>query len=262
MQEKLISIITPMYKGASLVSHTIKAVIAQTYKNWELIIVDDCSPDEGEGCKLVEKFSDKDKRVKLIQGDKNRGSSGARNQAIKIAHGKYLAFLDSDDIWEPKYLEVMMNYITRNKKENAAIFFSGYKRMNSTCSEEILPPYSCEGEKKFKDLLYHCPIFPSAAIIDLSKIGEKVYFREELRNLRDDYAYWLDITKKGYIAIGFSEILVKYRMSEGSLTAHKNKMIKPQWNIYRKILGMNIATSFFYLCSWAFNGIKKYRRLK
>jgi glycosyltransferase involved in cell wall biosynthesis len=261
MISPLFSIITPMYKGASFVSDTIESVIGQSEKSWEMIIVDDCSPDNGAGAEIVKKYEQTDKRIKLIQLNENRGASGARNEAMRNAKGKYYAFLDADDIWDPDYLGIMLEHIYTNKNEKVAIFYAGYRRMNAACSQEILPSYNCAGIKDFHALLFHCPIFPSAAILDTTELKEKIFFREELRNLRDDYTFWLDITKQGMIAVGYTDILVNYRMRDDSVTASKRKMIKPQWNIYHHILGMNKLKSFYYLCSWALNGIKKYKKL-
>jgi glycosyltransferase involved in cell wall biosynthesis len=257
----MFSIITPMYKGAELVAQTIESVLAQTEKDWEMIIVDDCSPDEGAGAAVVEKYSHKDNRVKLIRSPTNRGSSGARNLAMENADGTYFAFLDSDDIWDRDYLEKMKKHIDENKDENAAVYFCGYRRKDSKCEKEILPPYVKTGKFNFKKLLFHCPIFPSTAVLDTQKLREKVTFREELRNLRDDYAFWLDIMKQGLTAVGYEDILVDYRMRSDSLTASKMKMIYPQWNIYRNVLKMNILQSAFYLFSWAFNGVFKYKAI-
>jgi glycosyltransferase involved in cell wall biosynthesis len=254
----LISIITPMYKGADFISETIESVVRQSEKNWEMIVVDDCSPDDGKGAAIVKKYADIDNRIKLIQLTENRGASGARNEAMRNACGQYFAFLDSDDIWDTDYLKIMLGYIRMNQYENAAIFFSGYRRMDEECLHEVLVPYSCSGIKDYNALLFHCPIFPSAAILDINKLMTKIFFREELRNLRDDYAFWLDITKLGFVAIGYSDILVNYRMRNDSLTALKRKMIKPQFNIYYRVLNMNIIKSIFYTCSWVMNGIMKY----
>lgn len=253
------SIITPMWKGAELISQTITSVLNQTYTDWEMIIVDDCSPDNGEGASIVKKYSDKDNRINLIVLDKNVGSSGARNVAIKQARSRYLAFLDSDDIWHSEYLYTMKQRIDDSNDNNIAVYYSGYRRMDSTCSQELLKPFSDPGIKTYRKLLLHCPIFPSAAIVDYEKLGIKVLFREELKNLRDDYVFWLDILKQGFVAEGYEDVLVDYRMRDDSLTSKKYQMVKPQWNVYRNILKLGLTKSVLYLFSWAINGLQKYR---
>ena len=202
MTQPIFSIITPMWKGASLVGATIESVIAQSFTDWEMIIVDDCSPDDGAGAAVVQSYADKDPRIKLIRATVNRGSSGARNQAMEAAKGRYFAFLDSDDIWDKDYLSTMMKHIEENKDDSVVIFFASYRRMNSKCDAELLSPYVFTGKRTYNQLLRHCPIFPSAAIVDTSKLSKKVMFNEALKALRDDYAYWLEIMKNGLSAYG------------------------------------------------------------
>lgn len=256
----LVSIITPMYKGAELVGQTIESVQAQTFADWELIIVDDCSPDDGAGAAAVRKYADADRRIRLICAKENKGSSGARNRAMREACGRYFAFLDSDDIWHPDYLAVMLKHIAENTEAYAAVFYCGYRRMDSRCEKEVLAPYRAPGKKDFKKLLFHCPIFPSAAIVDTQKLQEPVYFREELKALRDDYVYWLDVLRQGLCAVGYADILVDYRMRDDSVTASKTQMIRPQWRIYRDVLGFGVFRSLFYIFTWGINGLKKYKR--
>lgn len=258
MTQPTFSIITPMWKGAAFAGATIESVLAQSFGDWEMIIVDDASPDGGEGCRVVQSYAERDPRIKLIAATVNKGSSGARNEAIRNARGRYLAFLDSDDIWHADYLAVMKRHIDECADEDTAIFFSGYRRMDESCAAIVLPDYSCAGKKDFRSLLYHCPIFPSAAIVDTARLRSPVFFREELRALRDDYVYWLDIMRQGLCARGYADILVDYRIRGDSMTASKTKMIRPQWRIYREVLGFGALRSAFYLCSWALNGIKKY----
>ncbi len=178
---------------------------------------------------------------------------------MEVAKGQYFAFLDSDDIWHSEYLSKMINCIEENDDKTVAIYFSSYRRMNSKCDAELLKPYIFEGKRTFKQLLRHCPIFPSAAIVDTSKLPQKIFFKEELKALRDDYAYWLDIMKNGLCAMGYKNVLVDYRMRDDSMTASKTKMIKPQWNIYRKVLKMNPISSAWYLFCWGMNGLLKYK---
>ena len=260
MKNPKVSIITPMWNGAALVGATIESVLAQTFTDWEMIVVDDASPDGGAGCKVVEEFSARDARIKLIASKINKGSSGARNEAMRVASGRYLAFLDSDDIWHPEYLSTMMRRIEECGDETAAIFFSGYRRMDSSCSRPVLPHYSCPGRKDFMALLRHCPIFPSAAVVDTSRLKSPVLFREELGALRDDYVYGLDIMGQGLCAWGFADILVDYRMRDDSMTASKRRMVSPQWGVYREILGLSFVRSVFCLLCWAWNGVRKYGR--
>lgn len=260
MSNPTVSIITPMWKGAELIGATIESVLSQSFSDWEMIIVDDCSPDDGAGSAVVQSYAEKDSRIKLIRATVNRGSSGARNQAMDAAKGRYYAFLDSDDIWHSEYLETMMKHIEENKDDSIAIYFSSYRRMNSTCDTEILNSYIFEGKRTRKQLFCHCPIFPSCAIVDTSKLNEPVRFNESLKSLRDDYVYWLEIMKSGLAAMGYKDVLADYRMREDSVTASKIKMIKPQWNIYRKILHLNLFSSIWYLFCWGINGIRKYKK--
>ena len=111
MKEELVSIITPMYKGAAFIGETIRSVQAQTYSDWEMIIVDDCSPDGGAGIAEVKRYAEKDKRIKLIASPVNKGSSGARNIALREVRGRYITFLDSDDIWSPAFLESQLSFM-------------------------------------------------------------------------------------------------------------------------------------------------------
>lgn len=260
MDTPKVSIITPMWNGAALVGATIESVLAQTFTDWEMIVVDDASPDGGAGCRAVEEFSARDARIRLIASKINKGSSGARNEAMRVASGRYLAFLDSDDIWHPEYLRTMLSLIESDRTDNAAVYFCGYRRMDESCVREILRPYSCEGVFGLRRLLRHCPIFPSAAVLDTGRLRERVFFREELRAVRDDYAFWLDIARQGLCAVGFPDILVDYRMRADSVTASKRKMVRPQWRIYREVLRLGFLRSAFYMLCWALNGVRKYSK--
>lgn len=127
MDRELVSIVTPMYKGAAFVAETIESVLKQSYRNWEMIIVDDCSPDGGAGVKVVEDYARKDSRIKLIASRQNKGSSGARNIAIERAEGKYIAFLDSDDLWHKDFLREQLIFMA---EKQAVLVFSSYRRID------------------------------------------------------------------------------------------------------------------------------------
>lgn len=252
----LVSIITPMYKGAALVGETIESVMAQTYPNWELIIVDDCSPDEGAGIRVVEKYASQDPRIKLIANKVNSGSSGARNTAMKVARGQYIAFLDSDDIWIPQYLERQLAFI---KEKNAKMVFSSYYRIDEKTKEEILKPYITPEKCTYKSLLMYDPMFPSATVYDRSSLTKDYFFETDLGSMRDDYAFFLDLMKEIPVAYGNKEILAYYRMRKDSATSNKQKVIIPQWNVIRKHERRPFIECCYNIIGWAFIAWRKYR---
>ena len=259
MTSELVSIITPCYNSEKYLAQTIESVLAQTYTNWELIIIDDGSTDSS--VKIAKAYQEKKQNIAVFQKE-NSGSSESRNYGLKILNGRYIALLDSDDVWHKDYLETMLENIGeyQQKSEDGVIYFSGYCRMNQDLSKAILEDYSCPGIFSRKDLFRHCPIFPSACLIDLEKIPPSTLFQHDLKSCRDDYAFFLDLLKEGKKAVGFPQILVDYRMREDSITSNKFKMIKPQWNIYRKVLKLNLLQSLYYLSTWALNGLKKYSK--
>ena len=180
MEKGLVSIITPMYKGAEFVGDTIESVLKQTYTNWEMIIVDDCSPDDGAGINVVKRYADP--RIKLIESKVNKGSSGARNIALKEAKGQYIAFLDSDDMWPEEYLESQVNFL---QTEKAIIVYASVQHIEEHSKRYLGVPFPRPKKVKYDDLLKLCPICPSATVYDVSK-SKKYYFDEQLGSLRDD----------------------------------------------------------------------------
>lgn len=256
MKEGLVSIVTPMYKGAAFVGDTIESVMAQTYENWEMIIVDDCSPDDGAGIAVVKTYVAKDSRVKLIESKKNSGSSGTRNIALRAAAGEYIAFLDSDDIWMPDFLEKQLAFM---KEKDAALVFSSYKRIDEHTKQEALTPFIAPARVTYQSLLKTCPIFPSTAVYDLKRV-EKLFFNEAMGSLRDDYVYWLNMLKTIRVAYGNKEQLVYYRMRKTSITADKKKVIVPQWKVLREVERIPFFKSVYYIACWAFISYFKYRK--
>lgn len=256
MRSALVSIITPMYKGAKFVGETIESVLAQDYTDWEMIIVDDCSPDNGAGIAVVQSYAQNDSRIRLIASKENRGSSGSRNIAIQEAKGKYIAFLDSDDLWHPSFLSQQVSFLNNNE---ASIVFSSYRRIDENTKEEILRPFIVPERVNYKSLLKTCPIFPSTAIYDVDKCG-KYYFNESLGSMRDDYVYWLQMLKNIDYAYGNKAVLVDYRIRKDSVTASKKKVIKPQWNVLRKVEKVSFIKSLYYIVCWGVISVIKYAK--
>lgn len=252
MIKELVSIITPCYNGGKYIAETINSVLNQTYKNWEMIIVDDGSKDNS--AEIVRTFCERDKRIKLISQE-NRGSAAARNNGIKRANGRYIALLDADDLWEPEFLSSQLTFM---KEKNAVCVYSSYKCIDEN-SEIILEPIICKPKITVKDMMVSNYIGCLTGLYDTEKYG-RIYLREELKSLRDDYAYWLDIVKLEGVAYGNQNILARYRVLSNSTTGNKRKLIGKQYKFYREYLSLGVFKSTCNLVRWGIMGLKKFKR--
>ncbi len=248
--DKLVSIITPLYNGEKFIGLTIESVLAQTYKDWEMIIVNDGSTDNG--LQVAEQYAAKEPRIQVLLQE-NAGSAAARNNGIRHAKGRYIALLDADDLWEPWFLTQQLKLM--NEKQ-CQLVYGAHKRIDAN-GEEILRPYIPPKKVTYTDMLYTCSITCLTGLYDTEPYG-KVYLHEEFHSLRDDYIYWLEILRKCAVAYGNQGIVGSYRILDNSLTSKKIKMIRPQYRVYRKVEKLGVLRSLFYLCSWALHGIVKY----
>lgn len=247
MKNGLVSIITPCYNGSKYVAETIESVIAQTYKEWEMIIIDDGSKDNSAD--IIESYCQKDNRIRLIK-QPNGGSANARNHGIREAEGQYIALLDSDDLWEPNFLEDQINYMNENR---TLCVYSSYKRINEE-SAEILSPLICKKSVTYHDMMIRNYIGCLSGLYDCSVHG-KIYLHEELKSIRDDYAYWLDVVKVSGTAYGNSKVLAKYRVMQNSTTGNKSKLIMKQYKFYRTYLKLSPIVSFLHTVQWGVAGL-------
>lgn len=232
----LVSIIMPMFNASSFAKQAIYSVQSQSYKNWELIIVDDCSTDDSIAV-LEKELSDH--RIFLIKNKKNLGIANSRNIAISAAQGRYIAFLDSDDIWLPTKLERQLAFM---KKTKFPICFSSYYTINKNNIKtglRLIPDRS-----SYESLLTAHHIGTLTAIYDTEFYG-KQYF---LEIHHEDYEMWLRLFKKLPSPIfGIKEPLAEYRVHNGSKSSNKFKTIMWRWRIYREFEKLNISKSFYYL---------------
>ena len=251
MEKGLVSIITPCYNGAKYISETMNHVIAQTYTDWEMLIVDDGSKDSS--AEIVREYMKKDTRFKLIQ-QPNGGSSSARNNGIRNANGQYMALLDADDLWEPDFLEKQLAFM---KEKKAICVYCSYRLIDEN-SQEIGHPVIARSKITDKDMMIRDYIGCLTGLYDMEKYG-KVYLHEELKSVKDDYAFWLDIVNLEKVAYGNSEILARYRVLSNSATSNKKKMIGKQWHFYRDYLNLGVMKSLFNTFVWGVNGLRKFR---
>lgn len=251
MIEGKVSIITPCYNGAKYISETIDSVLAQTYRDWEMIIIDDGSTDES--VQILERYVNTDDRIKLIRQE-NAGSAAARNNGIRNASGQYIALLDADDLWESCFLEEQIIFL---KDKAAVCVCCSYSCIDSE-SKPILHTVKVMPYIKVKDMMIMNQIGCLTGLYDSKKYGKK-YLREELKSIRDDYAYWLDIVKLEGVAYGNPLVLAKYRVLSNSTTGNKKKLIAKQYKFYREYLELGRIKSVINLIRWGFRGLMKYR---
>lgn len=248
--EKLVSIITPNYNTEKYIEKTIQSVLLQTYLNWEMIIVDDCSTDNS--ILKIEKYLE-DPRIILIKQEVNKGPVAARNLAIQYAKGNIIAFLDSDDIWMPNKLETQVQVYLNN--EDTAIVFSNYEQIDpdGNVLKQII---SLHKYVYYKDLLKTSHIGCLTATYNVDLLGKR-YF---VSHGHEDYILWLSILKEGYRAVNVQEVLAQYRISSNSISANKRKAVIWQWNIYRNIEKIGLFRSIYYFTHYAIAGLKKHKR--
>lgn len=244
----LVSIITPSYNSSKFIMDCIDSVISQTFQNWEMIIVDDCSNDNSRN--IISNFSEKDERIKSIFLEENVGAAEARNIAIRQSKGKYIAFLDSDDIWKKNKLEKQISFM--NEKD-IAFSFTSYQTISEdgkTKHSVITAPDKMSYHSYLKNTIIGC----LTVIIDKEKTGDF-----QMPNIRSshDMALWLLIMKRGFSAYGLDENLAYYRIVSTSNTSKKWKAAKEVWDVYRKVENLNIIYSTYCFIGYAFNAIKK-----
>lgn len=245
-QQGLVSIITPVYQSERFIERTILSVLAQSYQNWEMILIDDCSHDKS--AEIIQKYVEKDKRIKYFRLGTNSGAAVARNKAIEIAQGEYLAFLDSDDLWEPLKLEKQLEFM---KEKNSNFSFTRIKIIdsnNNTIKETIPIPLKVD----YNYLLKRTVIATSTVIINRHNITN---FSMPLRRGGQDYATWLQLLRNIDYAYGLNECLTLYRVSSHSLSSNKFSSIRQVYEIQTEdehISRIKAIYNTFFFCVYAF----------
>ena len=245
----LVSIIMPNYNSAKYLRDTIGSVIAQSYQNWELLFVDDCSTDDS--IKIVESFGDP--RIRILKNDVNSGAAVSRNYALREAQGRWIAFLDSDDLWKCNKLEKQIGFMAES---NISFSYSDYEVVdeNGRIVSKFVPRLDvCT----YGDILKHNHIGCLTAVYDSEKLGKA--FMPENAIKREDMACWLRILKTGEKAHCLHECLAQYKVHSNSVSSNKRKMIKYQWRVYRSVEKLSFFKSIWYIVFWGVSGLLKYR---
>ncbi|HCE1776213.1 TPA: glycosyltransferase family 2 protein [Vibrio parahaemolyticus] len=243
----LVSVIMPTYNSAGTVVESIQSVLSQTYKNWELIIVDDRSTDNT--WQVIQTYADKYDNIRIYQNKENLGAGASRNFAIKKARGRFIAFLDSDDLWTEDKLAEQIPFMLEN---NYPLTYTHYNRFNS---EEELSVVTAPEYTTYKKLMYSNVIGCLTAVYDTQALGKRYM---PLIRKRQDMGLWLDILKDTPKAYCLPKPLAKYRMDSG-MTANKFSVLSYQWKFYRDVVGLSLPRSLFTFSVYAVKGTMKHR---
>lgn len=238
---KLVSVITPTFNCGAYILETIRSVQAQTFDNWEMIIADDCSTDDTK--EIVGQACEKDPRIKYVRLKTNSGAAVARTEAMKLAKGNYMAFLDSDDLWKPEKLEKQLAFMEENRYPFTA---TAYEKIDES-GRKLNKIVNVIDRTGYNRLLLDCPIGNSTVMYDVDKMG-----KFEVPNIkkRNDDALWLKMLKQEKYIYGLHEVLMEYRVRPNSISSNKLSLVKYHWKLYREIEHLSVLRSAFHIVVW------------
>ncbi len=241
--DNLVSIIVPVYNAGQYIEETIKMVCRQTYTQWELILVDDCSTDDGR--KKMEAFCKKDARINLIHQKENQGAAMARNVGLSYAKGRFIAFLDADDIWISEKLEKELHFM---KEQNVGFVFTGYE-FGDEAARGTGKVVKVPKTLTYKEALSRTVIFTTTVMFDTNKISKKLI---EMPNIKsEDTATWWRILREGHTAYGLNEVLAIYRRAGKTLSSNKLEAIRRIWMLYREEEKLSLPYCIYNFVLWA-----------
>lgn len=248
----LVSIITPNWNCAKYICETIESVQAQTYQNWELIIVDDCSTDNSE--EVVKPFLEQDKRIRFLKNDKNSGAAMSRNYALREAKGRWIAFLDSDDLWLPEKLEKQLRFMVENNYE-----FS-YTKYQEIDNNSLKTGVEINGPMHVTKLGMCAFCWPGCLTVMYNRDAVGLVQIADIKK-NNDYAMWLEVCRKADCYL-LDEVLANYRRGRvGSISTHGySTMIKWHYILWHEAEGRNAVVSMFWTCINLICGV--YKKIK
>lgn len=248
---ELVSIIVPVYNARKFIRETMDSVMAQTYPSWELLLIEDVSTD-GTAAVIEEYVREKEEqRIRLIRQPENRGAARARNRGLEEAKGRYIAYLDADDLWEPEKLQHQLLFMEKNE---AAFCFTGYEFADE-CGVGTGKVVRVPETLNYRQALGNTTIFTTTVMFDTERIPKEMLEMPVMKS--EDTALWWRILRNGYTAYGLDENLVRYRRPGKSLSSNKLEAIRRIWNLYRRAEGMSIPASVWHFCFWALRAVKR-----
>ena len=247
LMNNTVSIIVPVYNAKKCIADTIMSIKEQSYTDWELLLVDDGSSDGT--IEIMKSFEDN--RIKVLSNHNKKGAAGARNTGIEAASGRYIAFLDADDLWLD---DKLCSQVTFAKEKDAAFTFTGYEFAdeNGKGTGTIV---KVPEVMKYKDAIKNTTIFTSTVMFDMEKLDKEDIMMPYVPS--EDSATWWKVLKKGYKAYGLNRALTLYRRMGKSLSSNKLEAIRRIWFLYRKVEHLNIIYSVYCFMFWAFRAVRR-----
>lgn len=245
----LVSIIMPCYNAERYIAQSIESVLAQTYQEWELLITDDCSTDSS--VEIIKRYCEQDGRINVFVPNEHQGTAKARNVSISRAKGRFVAFLDSDDIWYSEKLEKQINYMLDNE---VAFTYSSYEIIDFQGNQRNKIVKDA-GVISYNKYLRNTIICCGTVVLDREKTGN---FTSPIIRTSQDMALWLSIMKRGFKAYPVPGPLHKYRITPGSATRNKFRASCDVWRVYRRIEKLSLLKSVYSFSCYSLNAIKKH----
>lgn len=242
----LVSIITPVYKCEEYIVRTMNSVLTQTYADWEMLLVDDCSPDGS--AEIIRSYAERDSRFKYIRLENNSGAAIARNVGLEHAKGRYIAYLDADDIWLPEKLERQIRFMEENDVQFSCCDYEKIEADDTPLNKVVHMPKTIT----YNQLLSNTIIQTVGVIVDLNKVDRKLLVMPNVRRGQDS-ATWLQMLRNGVKFTGQNEVLAQYRRVPQSLSANKFSAMKRTWYLYRGVEHLSLAKSCVCMVGWAYH---------
>ena len=250
MEKEKISIITPVYNCEKLIEKTIECVLNQTYKNWEWLLVDDCSPDDS--AIIIKKYAKNDNRIKYFKLSENSGAAVARNKALAESTGRFVAYLDADDLWKNDKLEKQVKFMLENQYSFTCTDYEKITETGNSLNKIIKIPKKVD----YNLFLRNTIIQTVGVMVDTKLTGKELLKMPNIRR-RQDAATWCQLLKNGHDCYECPENLSYYRVVTNSLSSNKFKAIKMNWYWYRKIEKLSLWKACYCFIGYAFNGVRK-----
>ncbi len=244
MMTPLVSVITPSFNSEEFIGETLYSLQKQTFSDWEICITDDCSSDRTRD--IIREFSKKDSRIRLFELNENSGAAVARNNSLSMARGRFIAYLDADDVWYPNKLEMQVSFMTNNKIGFSCSSYEVIGLDGMPLGRNVKMLDKCD----YVGFLTHNLLQTVGIMVDTSIIDKSLLIMPKLKR-RQDAATWLQILKAGYECYGIPEILCGYRRVPNSLSSDKKKAAKGVWNLYRNVEKLSLPFSLYCFMRYA-----------